>query len=326
MKKLLFTLSVFFLFSGCNVYIPDQKWICIPACTFQNIIKHDPTSPSPLIPADPIVIPDPIIIPDPIVIPDPIIIPDPIVIPDPIYIPNPTGLGPAPINLSSNGGVLQAGDLGSAGNYVILAKTGVSNVTGSTIVGNMGVGPAAASYITGFSLIADTSNVFSTSIAVIGKIFAADYAPPTPANMTSAISSMETSYTNGMGRVTPDYTELANGSLGGLTLFPGLYNWSSTVLIATNLTLSGGPNDVFIFQIAGDLTMAANQHVLLIGGVQAKNIFWVVAGQSAFFTGSHFEGILLCKTAVILQTNASINGRIFAQSAVNLDNNAIVQQ
>ena len=239
---------------------------------------------------------------------------------------NPNGLGPAPVNLSSNNGVLQAGDLGSAGNYVILAKTGVSNVTGSAITGNIGVSPAAASYITGFSLIADASNQFSTSSSVTGKIYAADYAPPTPANLTSAISNMETAYTDAAGRSNPDYTELAAGDIGGLTLAPGLYKWSSSVNIPVDVTLSGGPNDVFIFQIAGDVTMAAAKNIILAGGVRAKNVFFQVAGQVTIGTSSHFEGIILCKTAVVLQTNTSLNGRIYAQSAVTLDDNTVTEQ
>ena len=239
---------------------------------------------------------------------------------------NPNGLGPAPVSLSSNGAALDPADLGSAGNYVILAKAGVSNNTGSAIVGNIGVSPAATSYITGFAIEADSSNTFYTAPNVTGEIFAADMAPPTPSNLTTAIGSMETSYRDAAGRVTPDYTELATGALGGLTLTPGLYNWSSAVGITTDVTLSGGANDVFIFQIAQDLTMDANMKVVLSGGVQAKNIFWQVAGQAKFLTGSHFEGILLCKTAVVLQSGASLNGRIYAQTAVTLDDNAVTQK
>jgi hypothetical protein len=239
---------------------------------------------------------------------------------------NPNGLGPAPVNLSSNGGVLQAGDLSSAGNYVILAKTGVSNATGSSVTGSIGVSPAAASYITGFSLVADASNQFSTSVSVTGKIYAADYAPPTPANLTTAISNMETAYLDAAGRTAPNYTELGAGDIGGMVLFPGLYTWSSSLNIPTDVTLSGGPNDVFIFQIAGDITMASAKNIILSGGLLAKNIFWQVAGQITIGTTSHFEGILLCKTAVVLQTGASINGRIYAQSAVVLDNNVVVKQ
>jgi hypothetical protein len=239
---------------------------------------------------------------------------------------NPNGLGPAPVNLSSNGGVLQAGDLGSAGNYVILAKTGISNVTGSSVVGNIAISPAAASYITGFSLVADASNQFATSVAVTGKVYASNYAPPTPANLTSAISNMETAYTDAAGRTSPDYTELGAGDIGGLTLSPGLYKWSSSVIIPVDVTLAGGPNDVFILQIAGDLTMAAAKNIILTNGAQAKNVFFQIAGRVVIGTTSHFQGIILCKTSVALQTNSRLDGRIYSQSAVTLDNNPVTQQ
>ena len=216
---------------------------------------------------------------------------------------NPNGLGPAPVSLSSTGSsVITAGDLGSAGNYVILAKTGVSNVTGSAITGNMGVSPAAASYITGFSLVADATNVFSTSSAVTGKIYAANYTPPTPSNLTTAIGNMETAYTDAAGRSNPDFNELATGGIGGLTLTPGLYTWSNSVTIPTNVTISGSATDVWIFQVAGNVNMAAAKNIILAGGAQARNIFWQVAGSVTVGATSHFEGTILCKTSVAFQT------------------------
>ena len=233
------------------------------------------------------------------------------------------GKGPRAVDLASSG--LSASDMGSAGAYVILAKAGVSNVTGSAIVGDIGVSPAAASYITGFSLVADATNVYSTSIAVIGKIFAADYAVPTPSNLTTAVGAMETAYTDAAGRSDPDFNELASGDLGGLTLEPGLYKWSSSVIMPTDVTISGSATDVFIFQIAGDLSMAAGVRITLAGGALPKNIFWQVAGQVDIFTSAHFEGIILGKTAVNLQTSASMNGRIYSQTEVSLDDNAITQ-
>src|SRR6266446_3497804 len=99
---------------------------------------------------------------------------------------NNKGAGPAPVSLGS------AGSLGAAGSYVILAKTGISNVTGSTVTGDIGLSPAAASFITGFSLVADSTNVFSNSSSVVGKVYAANYAVPSPSNLTTAIGSMET--------------------------------------------------------------------------------------------------------------------------------------
>ena len=240
---------------------------------------------------------------------------------------NPLGAGPAPVVLAPPGGTTVAvGDLGASGSYVILAKTGISNVTGSSITGNIGVSPVAATYITGFSLVADATHVLSTSSSVVGKVYAANYEVPTPSNLTTAIGSMETAYTDAAGRTNPDFNELATGNLGGLTLTPGLYTWTNTVIIPTDVTISGGPNDVWIFQVAGNVTMSAAKNVILKGGAQAKNIFWQVAGQVTLGTTSHFEGIILSKTGITLQTLASLNGRAYAQTMVSLDNNAVTQQ
>ena len=230
---------------------------------------------------------------------------------------NPNGAGPAPVPLGS------AGALGAAGSYAILAKTGISNVTGSTVTGDMGLSPAAASFITGFSLVADSTNVFSNSSSVVGKVYAANYAVPSPSNLTTAIGSMETAYTDAAGRSTPDFLELGTGNLGGLTLAPGLYKWTSSVTIPTGVTIAGGANDVWIFQTSGDLSIAAAKKVTLSGGAQAKNIFWQVAGHATLGATSHFEGIILSKTAITLQTGATMKGRALAQTQIALDNNAI---
>ena len=229
-------------------------------------------------------------------------------------------LGPPRIELGS------VTDLAAAGPYIILSKTGTSNVTGSSITGGaLGCSPAAATYITGFSLVADSTNVFSTSVAVPNpyKIYAADYAPPTPSNLTTAVLSMQAAYTDGAGRITPNFLNLNGGSLAGLTLVPGLYKFGSSVGITSNVTFSGPMNAVWILQVDNDLDLTAAMQVILAGGAQAKNIFWVVAGQATIHTGAHFEGIILSQTSISLQTNASFHGRLYAQTAVALDNNAV---
>lgn len=230
---------------------------------------------------------------------------------------NTTGAGPAPVAIGAGGGPA------AAGGYVILAKTGVTNVTGSAITGDIGLSPAAASFITGFSLVADATNVFSTSSSVTGKVYASNYAVPTPSNLTTAVGVMETAYTDAAGRTNPDFNEKASGALGGLTLAPGLYKWTTSVAIASNTTIAGAANDVWIFQISGDLTSAAATSVILSGGALAKNVFWQVAGQVTLGTTSHFEGTILSKTAITLKTGASLKGRALAQSLVALDDNAI---
>jgi len=215
-------------------------------------------------------------------------------------------------------------NLGTAGNFVILAKTGVSTTGTTAVVGDVGASPVAATYLTGFSLIADSTNTFSTSYYVVGKLYAADYATPTPAVMTTAISDMETAFTDAAGRTTPDFTELGAGDISGQTLVPGLYKWGTGVLITSaGVTLSGGPDDVFIFQIAGNLTVNNSAMVTLIGGAQAKNVFWQVSGQATLGTAVDFQGILLSQTLISLNTGTKMNGRALAQTAVTLNATAI---
>jgi hypothetical protein len=216
--------------------------------------------------------------------------------------------------------------LGTAGNFVILAKTGISTTGTTSVVGDLGVSPAAATFITGFGLIMDSSNTFSASSLVTGKVYAADYTPPTPTIMTTAISDMETAYTDAAGRTLPDFTELGAGNISGKILVPGLYKWGTGLLIDnTGVTLSGGANDVWIFQIAQTLTVSNGVHVNLSGGAQAKNIFWQVAGQTTLGTTSIFNGNILCQTAIVLNTGATLNGRALAQTAVTLDASAVVK-
>ena len=173
--------------------------------------------------------------------------------------PNPNGLGPAPVELGSTT------DPASAADYVVLAKTGITNVTGSVITGgNLGVSPAAASFITGFSLIADATNVFATSVSVAspGKIYASNYANPTPSNLTTAVLAMQTAYTDAAGRSNPDHLNLQSGNLGGQTLAPGLYTWGTGVTIPTDVTIAGGATDVWIFQISNDLDLSSATMVI----------------------------------------------------------------
>ncbi len=221
-------------------------------------------------------------------------------------------------------GAEQAVQLGTAGTFVILAKTGVSTVPPSVITGDVGVSPAAATFLTGFSLTADASNVFSTSPQVTGKIYAPDYTPPSPAKLTTAVLDMELAFTAAAGRA-PSATELGAGNIGGMTLTSGVYKWSSGLLIPTNLTLTGSATDVWIFQVAQDLTLSNGIRVVLAGGALSKNIFWQVSGRVELGTTSHCEGVVMSQTSITMATGATINGRLLAQSAVNLDSSTVVQ-
>lgn len=215
-------------------------------------------------------------------------------------------------------------NLGKASTFVILSKSGVTNVPSSKITGDMGVSPIAATAITGFGLVLDSTKTFSKSTQVTGKIYAASYASPTPANLTTAVSNMETAYTDAAGRKNPDFTELYAGDISSKTLVSGLYKWGTSVVANKNVVLNGSSTSVFIFQIAGNLNVASGVKFTLTGGAQAKNIFWQVAGYTNLGTTSHFEGNILSMTAIHLLTGASLNGRALAQTAVTLDQNVLV--
>lgn len=213
-------------------------------------------------------------------------------------------------------------NLGTAGNYVILAKSAISTTGATAVVGDIALSPAAASFITGFAL-SSPPTTYTTSASVTGSIWASDYNPPTPADLTTAVLDMQTAFTNAAGRTLPDFTELGAGNIDGLTLAPGLYKWGTGVSFANGVTLTGGANDVWIFQIGQDLTVGNGAIVTLSGGAQAKNIFWQVSGQATLGTTSAFKGIILAHTLIAFNTGATITGRALAQTAVTLNATAV---
>lgn len=224
----------------------------------------------------------------------------------------PHGNGPAPVSL------------GFAGTYVILAKSAVSTTGTTAVVGNIGMSPAAASFVTGFDLSAPPTT-YSTSALVTGQIRASDYAEPTPTNLTAAVLAMQAAYTDAAGRTDPDSTEMGAGNIDGMTIAPGLYKWGTGVLIPNAVTLQGGANDVWIFQIAQDLTVSNDAIVTLTGGAQAKNIFWQVGGAATLGTTTNFKGIILSQTAITIGTGSIMKGRALAQTAVSLAATAITK-
>jgi hypothetical protein len=132
-------------------------------------------------------------------------------------------------------------ELLTAGNYVILAKTGISSVPASAITGDIAVSPIAGEAMTGFSLTMDSGNTFGTSTQLSGQAFAANYAAPIPSQLTTAVSAMEAAYTDAAGRPNPDAARinLLGGSLSGVTLTPGVYTFGSDVFLTGDITFSG---------------------------------------------------------------------------------------
>ncbi len=222
------------------------------------------------------------------------------------------------------GSLVNPVSLGTAGDYVILSPAGITNVPTSAITGDIGVSPIDSTAITGFSLTMDTSNKFATSSQITGKVYAADYAPPTPTILTTAVGDKNTAYNNAAGRAS-DYTELYAGDLSGKILAPGVYKWGTGVSInAGDVTLSGTVDDVWIFQISGQLKLADNTSINLKGGAQAQNIFWQVAETVSIGTDAQFKGIVLGWKDITVNTGASVDGRLFALTEnVTLNQNII---
>ncbi len=213
------------------------------------------------------------------------------------------GRGPTPVNL------------GTAGSYSILAQSAITDVPSSAVTGNIGLSPATG------------AGIHLTCPEVTGNIYSVDAAGPpckitAASQLTTAINDTGTAYTDAAGR-SPDYTELAAGSLGGLNLGPATYKWSTAVLIPTDLTLTGGPNDVWIFQIAQGLTIGSGVHIVLAGGALPQNIYWQVFAAANMGTTSVFKGTVISQTSIVMKTGATINGKLLAGTAVSLDTNTV---
>ena len=121
-------------------------------------------------------------------------------------------------------------------------------------------------------------------------------------------------------------SDLTGQDLGGLTLVPGVYCFSSSAQLTGALTLDaeGDPNAVWVFQIGSTLTTASNSSVLLINGGQACNVFWQVGSSATLGTTTSFVGNILALTSITLNTGANVSGRALARNgAVTLDTNTI---
>ena len=229
-------------------------------------------------------------------------------------------------------------DLGTAANYAILTKAGISTVPlSSHITGAIAVSPIAEHAMTGFDFTPVDDGKASESSPQVSKLaYAANYTAPTPAHLTTAVNYMEVAYTDAAGRSNSNATktnikagEIA-GEIGGLILTAdkdnddnGVYTFGSDVTINDHVTFQGSSEDIFIIQMTGNLIVSAD--VILTGGAKPENIFWQVAGHVRVMAGAHMEGILLVKTDVLFVTSSSLNGRVLAQTACDLQKATITE-
>jgi hypothetical protein len=199
----------------------------------------------------------------------------------------------------------------STSRFAILAATEITDVPASAITGDVGLSPAARSYIG------------ITSSEVVGSIYAASDGGAVAIMLTQAQNDLTTAYNDAAGRTpvpTGPFLNPGNGDLSGLNLSPGLYKFTSGALISsTNLTLTGSATNVWIFQIASTLTVGTNIQIILAGGAQASNIFWQVGSVAALNTSTTFEGTIMAHDQITFATDATLDGRALSKSAVTLE-------
>ena len=233
-------------------------------------------------------------------------------------------------------------DLLSAVDFAILAKTTITDVPASAITGNI-----ALSGGTGFAVKVTCpemtlGKIYTVDAGYVGADMTCVAAGP-GANKTvadNAVADMGIAYAEAAARTLPDATELgAAGEIGGLTFYPGLYKWSTAVKISTDVTLDaqGDTNAVWIFQIAQDLTVAGKGDlttgikVKLTNGAKASNVFWQVGAAgvpgagATLDTYSTFNGTILSAKQAIANTGAGVNGRLFADTQVTLQQNPVTK-
>lgn len=222
------------------------------------------------------------------------------------------GRGPEPVNL------------GTAGNFAILAEQAIRDISPSTVSGDVGLTPASGTLVD-----------LTCAEMVTGVIYTVPGAGP-PCRVENA-GLLLTAKNDGVAAFfdardnrAPDYIDLGGGNIGGRNLGPATYKWNTPVAIPSNLTLTGGPNDVWIFQIwqsdenVISLSVSSGVQIILAGGALPQNVYWVIGGAD-LGSNSQFKGVIMADFSIVLKTGASIDGRVLAGSAAELDHNRVAQ-
>jgi hypothetical protein len=212
--------------------------------------------------------------------------------------------------------------LGSTAGFAILAGSKVTSVPASAITGNVGLSPAAG------------SNYVLTQPEVTGTIFTVNAAGPAgyvmdPTTLTTAKGDLTIAYQDARDRTPVPVGTFLNpgsaGDIGGMVLAPGLYKFTGSAFINSNVTLTGSATDVWIFQCATDLTVANNVHVILGGSAKAANIFWQVGTSAGLGTTVDFQGTIMADQSITVNSASTVHGRLLAfTAAVTLIQDAII--
>lgn len=191
--------------------------------------------------------------------------------------------------------------LGTAENFAVLGGSTVTNTGSSVVTGDLGVWP-------GIAVIGFPPGI------VNGTTHAGD------AVALQAQSDLVTAYNDLAGQMCD--TDLTSQDLGGLTITPGAYCFSTSAQLTGTLTLDaqGDPNAVFVFQIGSTLTTASNAVVAFVNQGSHCQVFWQVGSSATLGTGTNLAGSILALTSITLNTGAGVSGQLLARNgAVTLD-------
>ena len=194
--------------------------------------------------------------------------------------------------------------LGRARTFAVVGGSTVTNTGATKITGAVGVSSPGVS-VTGFP---------PGSIAG-----GAQHAGDAAANQAQRDAQAAYAALAGKACNTP----LTGQDLGGKTLAPGVYCYTSSAQLTGQLVLDarGDPNGVWVFQIASTLTTAPNAAVVLSKGGRAGNVFWQVGSAATLGTGTAFTGNILAYSSITMNTGASLSGRALARGTVTMDSN-----
>jgi len=192
-----------------------------------------------------------------------------------------------------------APSLGRAKSFAVLGGSTVTNTGATAITGDLGVSSPGVS-VTGFP-----PGTIAGGAQPVGDPAA-----------NQAQADAQKGYGALAGKVCN--TPLTGQDLGGKTLSPGVYCFTSSAQLTGRLVLKG--NGVWVFQIASTLTTATNSSVVMSGG-RAGNVFWQVGSAATLGTGTAFAGNILAYSSITMNTGASLSGRALARAAVTMDSN-----
>jgi hypothetical protein len=196
--------------------------------------------------------------------------------------------------------------LGRAASFAVLGGSTVTNTGATSITGDLGVSSPGVS-VTGFP-----PGTMARGAQHVGDAAA-----------NQAQADAQSAYAVLAGK--PCGTALTGQDLGGKTLAPGVYCFTSSAQLTGKLVLDGKGqrNAVWVFQIASTLTTATNAAVVMDKQGRAGNVFWQVGSAATLGTGTAFSGNILAYSSITMNTAANLSGRALAREAVTMDSNKI---